>query len=99
MRGASAGGERTWNVNSLSGSDERRGCLESRVGGGASTDKTSASKPKQAEAKESEPSASRTFRMITQSGKQCTNLLQLLNLPDPVQAPHPHSAAEGGTAT
>ncbi|KAL3210053.1 hypothetical protein MRX96_037401 [Rhipicephalus microplus] len=85
-------------VDALTGSDRLPGNLTSGVSG-AATDKTSASRTKQAEAKESEPSTSASFRMITQSAKQCTNLLQSLNLPIYSKPIIRNSAAEGGPAS
>uniref|UniRef100_L7M906 Putative transcription factor e2f7 n=1 Tax=Rhipicephalus pulchellus TaxID=72859 RepID=L7M906_RHIPC len=66
--------------NAVTDSDKSPGGLKSGVCG-ASPGKTPTSNAKQAEAKESEPSASTESHVITLSEEQYTSLLQSLNLP------------------
>ncbi|KAL1477705.1 hypothetical protein MTO96_035539, partial [Rhipicephalus appendiculatus] len=66
--------------DSVTDSDKSPGGMESGVDG-ASPSKAPTSNAKQAEAKESEPSASAESHVITLSEEQYTSLLQSLNLP------------------
>ncbi|KAH8034084.1 hypothetical protein HPB51_020101 [Rhipicephalus microplus] len=79
VRAASAREERAGDVDAVTCSDKPLSSLDPGVGRASS--KTPTSNTKQAEAKESEPSASSEFHGITMSEEQYTSLLQSLNLP------------------
>ncbi|KAL3244672.1 hypothetical protein MRX96_018649 [Rhipicephalus microplus] len=78
--GASTRKEPVADVDTMTSSDKLPGGMEPGVGE-ASTEKTPSTKTKQVETKESEPSASADFRLITLSEEQHTHLLQSYNWP------------------